>query len=191
MCGHWEEDCFVDELMTGFNTGELKISSVTVATLQDIGYEVDFRAGDSFTREDFGPSCQCNSIEAAPSNNKLGGNFVTTTVQGGTGKKGDQTPAIPTKKLGKFDLGSYGPRGGKISVKSLGKIGGGRSRRKLSGDGLKIASDFGRAQLRVNAEKKKKMSFFNTHKYVGDTVISILYEEDGMVFAVEVHNTDP
>ena len=51
-CGHWEEDVFrtqeSSELMTGFFEADLlqPVSRVTVAALDDLGYEVDFCGAD-------------------------------------------------------------------------------------------------------------------------------------------------
>ena len=61
-CGHWEEDIFrtqsSSEVMTGFFEANLfqPLSSVTVAALEDIGYEVDYCGADiwpaTFRRND-------------------------------------------------------------------------------------------------------------------------------------------
>lgn len=47
--GHWRELTFGDELMTGFLSGQDRaLSRLTVASLQDIGYEVCFGAADAY-----------------------------------------------------------------------------------------------------------------------------------------------
>ncbi len=47
--GHWRDLVFANELMTGFlNPGSNPLSKLTIASLADLGYEVDFGAGDSF-----------------------------------------------------------------------------------------------------------------------------------------------
>ena len=47
--GHWRESVFGNELMTGFlNAGVNPLSRLTIAALQDLGYEVDFAAADTF-----------------------------------------------------------------------------------------------------------------------------------------------
>jgi len=50
-CGHWDEAAFVTELMTGFiNVGlEEPLSKMTVGSLEDLGYEVDYDAADPYT----------------------------------------------------------------------------------------------------------------------------------------------
>jgi len=49
--GHWDEECLVDELMTGFlRTGQTAypLSKLTVASLEEIGYTVDYSAADKY-----------------------------------------------------------------------------------------------------------------------------------------------
>ena len=46
---HWRTSVFVNELMTGFLTrGSNPLSRVTLASLEDLGYEVDLAAADTF-----------------------------------------------------------------------------------------------------------------------------------------------
>lgn len=49
--GHWRESLFGDELMTGvFNVSSNNpLSRVTIGSLADLGYEVNFNAAESFT----------------------------------------------------------------------------------------------------------------------------------------------
>ena len=77
--GHWRESTFVNELMTGFiNPGENPVSRLTIASLQDMGYEVNRDAANPYQLP--GPSvaavlgsqghvCRstCPKIEMAPS----------------------------------------------------------------------------------------------------------------------------
>ncbi|MDB4293104.1 proprotein convertase P-domain-containing protein [Maribacter sp.] len=47
--GHWRESVFDRELMTGYvDVGQMPLSRLTVASLQDIGYQVDYNKADSF-----------------------------------------------------------------------------------------------------------------------------------------------
>ena len=47
--GHWRESVFGNELMTGFLDGGINpLSRVTVAALEDMGYEVNYDAADDF-----------------------------------------------------------------------------------------------------------------------------------------------
>ncbi len=48
-CGHWRENVFGNELMTGFlDTGLNPVSRLTIAALEDLGYEVNYDAADAF-----------------------------------------------------------------------------------------------------------------------------------------------
>jgi Leishmanolysin len=60
---HWDKECLLDELMTGYidlsgNRSE-PLSNITIGTLEDMGYTVDFTQADPFTIEDLG---QCGSF---------------------------------------------------------------------------------------------------------------------------------
>lgn len=48
--------------MTGFlNSNSInKISTITVGTLEDLGFEVDYDAADDYTRDDVTPNCRCD-----------------------------------------------------------------------------------------------------------------------------------
>jgi hypothetical protein len=52
--GHWRDLVFANELMTGFlNIGPNPVSRVTLAALEDMGYQVSFDAADDFTLPGF------------------------------------------------------------------------------------------------------------------------------------------
>ena len=47
--GHWRESVFGNELMTGFlNPGSNPLSRVTIGSLEDLGYAVNYNAADNF-----------------------------------------------------------------------------------------------------------------------------------------------
>jgi Leishmanolysin len=60
-CGHWDEDCMGSELMTGYvrNATVLQLSRITVGTLDDLGYTVDYSQADPFTKSNLNPNCTC------------------------------------------------------------------------------------------------------------------------------------
>jgi Leishmanolysin len=64
-CGHWDEECLQNELMTGYldPTGNVKnpLSRISVASLADLGYEVRYTYADSYTKKDLNPSCICSN----------------------------------------------------------------------------------------------------------------------------------
>jgi PKD repeat protein len=54
--GHWRETLLDKELMTGFlDAGANPISKITVGSLEDLGYTVDYSAADAYTRPGAGP----------------------------------------------------------------------------------------------------------------------------------------
>jgi hypothetical protein len=60
-CGHWDEECLGTELMTGYSDLDVlnPLSRVTVGSLEDIGYTVDYKQAQEFTASDLNPSCVC------------------------------------------------------------------------------------------------------------------------------------
>lgn len=57
--GHWDEDCLRGELMTGYLSNDNPLSRITVATLDDLGYSVDYGAAAPFSARDVSSRC-CN-----------------------------------------------------------------------------------------------------------------------------------
>ena len=60
-CGHWDEETFNAELMTGYvESGSMPLSRMTVGTLEDMNYTVNKGAADAYSL----PSCSptCNSL---------------------------------------------------------------------------------------------------------------------------------
>jgi hypothetical protein len=52
--GHWREDVFANELMTGvLQPGPNPVSRVTIAAVQDMGYDVSFDPAEDFTLPSF------------------------------------------------------------------------------------------------------------------------------------------
>jgi hypothetical protein len=58
-CGHWDEECMRDELMTGFVTGPSILSRITIGSLQDLGYQVDYSKADRYTFSNLARECIC------------------------------------------------------------------------------------------------------------------------------------
>jgi hypothetical protein len=59
-CSHFDEYCLQNEMMTGFlNRGSI-ISEITIASLQDLGYSVDFGQAEPFGRSNLGVGCTCD-----------------------------------------------------------------------------------------------------------------------------------
>lgn len=47
-CSHWDEETFGDELMTGYIALISSLSTVTIGSLDDLGYEVNYAAADPY-----------------------------------------------------------------------------------------------------------------------------------------------
>jgi len=47
--------------MTGFASGALTFSRVTIAGLEDLGYTVDYAQAETYTSANMGSSCLCNA----------------------------------------------------------------------------------------------------------------------------------
>jgi Leishmanolysin len=64
-CGHWDEECLGDEIMTGIinTTATSLLSRITIATLEDIGYKVDYSTADPYDVANLNPSCICNETQ--------------------------------------------------------------------------------------------------------------------------------
>jgi Leishmanolysin len=60
-CSHWDEECLVDELMTGVlvRGSTPMLSRITIGSLQDLGFQVDYSKADSYTKANLGPGCTC------------------------------------------------------------------------------------------------------------------------------------
>lgn len=96
--GHWDEAVFEEELMTGYaDDGDsvYPVSKVTVGSLQDLGYTVDYNAADEFIV----PNPVCSSRR------RLGlfGDAPSSEEQG--------RRLVPKKKLSDFGRGKANQRG--------------------------------------------------------------------------------
>lgn len=82
-CGHWDEDFFDNELMTGFlggvNAG-VPLSRLTIASLEDIGYTIDISQGESYSVPLCSPDCDPLSLKSQ--SNALPLNEILLTPRG-------------------------------------------------------------------------------------------------------------
>jgi hypothetical protein len=58
-CSHWDEECMGTELMTGFANATNRLSRITIASLEDLGYDVNYTNADSYTADNLNPNCRC------------------------------------------------------------------------------------------------------------------------------------
>jgi Leishmanolysin len=63
-CSHWEDTCLRSELMTGSpNRGDNPLSRITIGSLEDIGYTVDYSPAGNYTRDHVDPDCLCDGSD--------------------------------------------------------------------------------------------------------------------------------
>lgn len=60
-CGHFSERCFRSEIMTSAAGSTLPFSRLTIAGLEDLGYEVNYEEADFYTAADMSSECRCNN----------------------------------------------------------------------------------------------------------------------------------
>jgi hypothetical protein len=169
-CGHWDETCFKDELMTGFNTGILPLSRMTVATLEDIGYTVSYSNADPYASTNLDASCRCSNIEEVAEDPAEG-----------------QSMAQLSDIYGAWGLGDKNTVDGTLPAdRSLLTV-----RRKLSDQGRMAAVEYGKQLLSAEQERKATMTGdMGDHSFVGHLFVSVLYLEEGLVYGVEVWADD-
>lgn len=68
-CSHWDEDFFDNELMTGFLGGTTSatvnsLSALTIASMEDLGYDVDFSGAESYAIPGCSPNCDDATLKA-------------------------------------------------------------------------------------------------------------------------------
>jgi len=113
---HWDEDRFNAELMTGFIEAAgvpMPISRMTVGSLQDMGYTVNYAAADPYSLPG-GPS-GTTTITGDAGNNNLTGTEGNDTINGLGGNDtivggaGDDT-ALFSSGLGSYSVADLGSR---------------------------------------------------------------------------------
>jgi hypothetical protein len=71
--GHWDEECLDHELMTGIIDHDMRLSVITVASLHEMGYGVDYLAADPYDISmlaDCGAYCPEAPSQARPAETK-------------------------------------------------------------------------------------------------------------------------
>jgi len=79
--GHWRESVFGKELMTGYAEPPgtaMPISRVTVASLQDLGYTVDYAAADPFTLNARQAAANFRQLQLQGARNRASQRFMLT-----------------------------------------------------------------------------------------------------------------
>lgn len=61
-CGHWQERCLGQEIMTPNANGDLPLSRVTIAGLEDLGYKVNYNMAESYRETELSSQCRCRRL---------------------------------------------------------------------------------------------------------------------------------
>jgi Leishmanolysin len=96
-CGHWDEECMRDELMTGFATGPTILSRITIGSLQDLGYQVNYSKADPYTFSDLSRACTCRPPR--PRQRTLADMAHGETMQFGLGNSGQNRGIVRRRRL--------------------------------------------------------------------------------------------
>ncbi len=156
-CLHWDEDCFLGELMTGVSTDGLELSILTVAALDDLGYTVDYSRADPFDTSKMSPDCVCNRRQLR-------------------GTAENDIPEVFTYQ-----------NVGKLPISHISTAGSSSLRPPLSEEGDRIARAHGMAILDANHEwKNAYLKDEQAEQYIGDQIIVVLYMENGYKYTVMV-----
>jgi hypothetical protein len=149
--------------MTGFQDGYTSpLSRITVGTLHDMGYQVNYDMADPFTRSDLNASCTC------PPNRRL-----RQTV-----------PSVMDMKHGEvFSVGSVA--NGPTTANS-------RPRRRLSATVEAAAIKAGLEYLQSKVQENDNAAQLEDLglAYVADKIVSVLVLVDGEVYGVTVRKPD-
>lgn len=150
---HWDEECLQNELMTGLLSSAVSpLSNITIGSLNDLGYVVDYSKADPYTASNVNPACLCNRREL---------NEYPLVLN-----KNDDDPSIRS---------SHEHRA---------------NHRKLSEEGLTIATNYGQKLLQDNNK------FYNTRSnevrinqdlnYVAHLGIRIYYYKNDIIHDIWV-----
>lgn len=154
--------------MTGFSTGALELSSITSAGLEDLGYTVDSTKTDPYTAANMDPSCVCDTnLQEEKNINSKGPAMIKLS------------DLLHEQQLAPKLEKNFPRRNG---ARNLSK----KSSRRLSDEGWDKAFAYGKALLVANSHTPKRINLSSNMKYIGDMFVSVLYIEDGEIFAVEV-----
>jgi len=178
---NWDEYCLQGELMTSVTNGELALSALTVAALEDLGYEVDYAAADPFSAASLDPACRCEAPASITAASLESLEKPKKRRKNGKKKKKHSERQLTTTSSGSSVVHSSNVR--KVH---------GAGRRRLSEAGLDAARAYGIWYLKDAALKARTVLTDPLDKYsfVGDKLVSVLYREEGHIYAVDVTETD-
>jgi Leishmanolysin len=82
-CGHWAESCFLNEVMTTAANSDLPISRLTIAGLEDLGYQVNYDATTAkYAASNMDSSCLCSNRRSGAPIRRLSGPARQLSAEG-------------------------------------------------------------------------------------------------------------
>jgi len=166
-CGHWDDSCFIHELMTGFDSGSMPLSRLTVAGLEDLGYEVDYSEADPYDYADLNTTCVCVLVkeqeEEQPKDDSDADDTTSITIHGKHAPRQGETTTAVHKRNSPASSSQHPEQR--------------QRRRQLSEEGLEVALKYGRDLLTQRKVKKSKfeMSQGSESKLMWVTVLFPLF----------------
>jgi hypothetical protein len=159
-CGHWDEECMGNELMTGFlGPSTSPLSRITVATLQDLGYQVDYSNADAFGRSDLAASCTCPARRL----------------------RQKELSVIEMKHGKVFSMASV--------VSGRSSTSGSRRRLSDTAEALAIEAGLEYLQTNAQHTNDTQVDDLRI-TYVADKIVSVLVLENGEIYGVTVYQPD-
>jgi hypothetical protein len=148
------------ELMTGFlnQAGVNPLSNITIATLDDLGYTVNYSTAEKFTKSNLNPNCRCGSIRRS----------LFDMMHGATRQLGLRSSTQPRRRLSDEAYQMAMDYGMNILTERAQAV-------NSFSSSLVAAPDNGTVE---NA----------TSIYVGHQLISVLVEDGGQMYGVMVMN---
>lgn len=156
-CGHWQEKCFQNELMSPTASLELPLSRLTIAGLEDLGYEVNYNEAEPFGASQMDSSCLCNT-------NRVRRRTIST----------EESKRILEKEpaIGNGDNNMTRPFPSR--------------RRELSEEGRSAATSFGQGILAMRKDSMSLFPVPDEVYNLGQDVVFVLFEENETLHSVVV-----
>ena len=161
-CGHWQEQCFQKELMSPTASTELTVSRITIAGLEDLGYEVDYEEAEPYDSSHMNPACLCNE-------NRLRRRTTSTTSE-------EARQLLEEGTLAGFINNNDNNTTNMAPTR----------RRELSEEGRSAAMSYGKDVLAMRRDSMSLFPLPDTVYNLGEDVIFVIYEENETVHSVVV-----
>lgn len=166
-CVHWSDACLNAELMTGFINLDVAnpLSRISIASLEDMGYQVDYSTADKYGSSNLGAGCTCNRR-------------MRSTMRNATKQGAARLVSLSTTTTSSTTAAA--------AADSMTRNG---NRRRLSEEMRQYAVTQGLAFLET--QKNIPASFSEQPEtsgiqYVGDQVVSVIVQDGDDIFSVIV-----